>query len=887
MATTTYISTYKKIGPLLVQRVEDTMTVLSVLGVRSYVFDRLPHCGDGSMIKFALKYYFDETKKECRPADGQTGWPTVSGLLNFFFAKPALLPGKNFHEQLCFEISSQMRTYSQEDIRCFGACRDIESVLGALERPPCLSLIGFDRDFLIDEASLDIKAKELVGTNFFTMNNRKCEGVIDHFLAGEAKYFLDILEYKKKLEEGQLEADGDISSFFEIVRSQEKFLEIIIARFGAFFVQSLPENRVEELRLSSEVLAAALAAAQADGKASCDHKDAAGIPSRVIDIARIIIENFDLFLPYSDFVKRFGSSIDSLDMGYAMYTCVMTIIQKITGLPQGFRSFFSYGASVSMQIAYMKLFKFGRRLNRLAETCYLEKARRDLLNGRMLRYGGQEEDDSFLDGELLAKTTCHTEADREMEILLFAQVVAFFGANGELLEKIPLSMTDIAVFERRIFIFVESNKFRTRLFKELHCGYTWYTQFCYKNREVIREFRDTFYRIKYGATAYKGVYCTASENQHTDILIVRENEGIAQKQEQRNLMPDLKIKAYSVGDERANGTIPEACIGQKMDEAGISLHSSHSAVGAVHRDAQGDGRIGSTAKKAERSQEAVPAIHEISDLNIDAWSAVKACQGNEGGLAQAWADASRKIHFDVRLMPARTRIGGVTRLTEDEIFEHAAGAYKKKVAEDQQNAGYLLKLQILLGNIPHGKHVGQPPQTDKEYEIPFSQKRRLFEDFMKSIKELAASSTGIAFTNEKMNIDGTHILEKYFQDDIKEHLGRYEMIVHKGRPVSKALAGAGLRDAAALFVIFLQKNIYVFLSPADLEGMRASIQNKEYGGLEDRASPANRRYARDILGVSAMLFQWDRPLANALTETWYGRAIADECFFEKILKMTK
>lgn len=816
-----YLSSFKKIGPVMVQITNDSALLLSVLGARSYTFKHMPSNYDNkyAILKLSMKHYFAEMADGCKTPRARKHQTPVSQLLGFFFSKPQLEYGGDAREMLCCEVRNNPRHYDWERVDGFLEYKGTEDVLRCLQKCPVVCFLGFEDGFLADSET----AKEIDQLQIDCKPDGDCTEITRYFLNNEIGYLAKMAGYRSRFVSDERVAGRkiDFSCFLEVLKAHETLLRRFIAGFGT---GGLTEEQCDLLSGTSAEISGVLAARGGLDGGECS----------IADIVAFLDENFDLFFPYEGFIARFDGIMERNADLAELRDCFTTVVQKITGYSQVCKSFLRYQNSRGVKLLYLRFLRYNRKLNRIAENIYLRNIRHRLLERCALgRPGECQESAVFGRSKLQAKISCPTDSNKSISMCVFDKFVFLFKDEFEYLAHLDLQLADVYVFDKKMFLFVERDGPCSSLFRKIGSSSLWYLVLQCTSRESVNEFREAFYRTKYGSEPSGNRYCRQDGGQPCDILVTNVCARRADAAPGQTM--GGKVSLARPADRRCSGDQASKTEGgADAPPPGDKLYN----VMIEHSDL----RIGGTSQLTENEINLrVEKLFEVKiDQQMKSTSFLLKLKAVLENISKTRLEAFSLYAYNEDDVPFKEK---------DSIFHYFIEALHS----------HPQMTDCACGTAPGAEEAARARATPALAD-PQTQRDRFYSNLL--------------YEND--------ILKRYCPGDIITYLTQYIFVLNGSGRSCRVLKNTDLKTTVLLFSMFWQRNLYVFLSPDDLSRFSLCLQNGDYQNAVACVSPRNRPYLSKVLGVCKAVYSGDKHLARVILIPFLDGDITDH-ILHKIL----
>ncbi|KAI4291294.1 hypothetical protein PAPHI01_0568 [Pancytospora philotis] len=263
------------------------------------------------------------------------------------------------------------------------------------------------------------------------------------------------------------------------------------------------------------------------------------------------------------------------------------------------------------------------------------------------------------------------------------------------------------------------------------------------------------------------------------------------------------------------------------------------------------------------------------------------------GVAGSDASALQRLH-NIKVEWSDQQNGGVSRLTESEIFESVKSLYRSRDATVASSLDFIARQNALLSHIPDGELGHFSLYMYNEDSVPQAQKLQLFAWYAEHLNILlsrryapaAPVAEAVATANdtiinspqsEKDNLFNSilyqnDILKNYCPGDITNVLSTYILILNAHDSHRRTFIGLPLEIAVLLFSLFIQRNLYSLFSPSDVQRMDACIASKAFALFGESVAARNRPFLSSIINISKRLFRTNRELAKIPFMGWLAPA---------------
>lgn len=463
-----YTSNFKHIGPLQIIVDKKESTVVSVLGIRTFSFAKLPSNRDNryAVLKYALKAYFcslfenfDDLGRQERTGTG------FLGILRSMVSPLALGSG-DFMDVLKGRVCKDYKLFNWESIGNFYEIQNGDNILLSLARPALVEVVG---DHQLVQGILDEDCVKQTGSG----TEIEKSTLLERFVTGEVCFFDRIQEYRNELlihmEFNEDMKRRDLANFFKVVDSYHAVVSSFAKRFCGYFGRRGMLSAKETLFKYKLV-----------HDADCD-------PCSYESVAAFYIENFHHFSSYIEFVADYDDVLRTMrcSIKETVREAFTSMLSKITNYPKIFRQMCEYDPSPGLRRLHSLASTFSRQLNSEAEISHYRNLKIDLLKVK----GNEFVKELTLRGVLECSV-----GERRHTMYMFDSGVYVFDSSLSLRGSSDLHTTDLVIYNRKLFLF--SSSLESSISKSVARSSCRYLSVDILNKEAAREFYDAFYKAK-------------------------------------------------------------------------------------------------------------------------------------------------------------------------------------------------------------------------------------------------------------------------------------------------------------------------------------------------------------------------------------------------------
>jgi len=476
-----YAARYKHIGNLQIIIENTKSTVVSVLGVKSFSFQRLPSNRDNryAVLRYSLKAYFNHFIENFEDARLVKEQNTLLGSLFKMMTVHLSIGSRSEMDVIKGKIYNDYKDFNWEDIGDFFELKNCDVITYSLCEPALVEFSGstFSSEIVLEDVVEETCCKD---------KNLK-EAFFDKFLAEEVFFFVKISEYSSSFEKYMETNDDlkkrDLVQFLKVVSIYSEIIAGILEAYSGHFKPDILDQ-VKELLMKQGI--------DIETK-KCKFYDASSLSVFYIGV-------FDKFNVYFDFISEYDDILHSMacSIKKSVAEAFTYVICKITNYSKVFRQMAEYDPSDNLTKLITISSNFNTRLNSEAEKSALRKCKIDLL---------KVSSNEFLKDRLLRGTIDALKDTKQFKIFIFENQISFFSQDCRFFSEIGVLHANIILYNKKMFIFSEHLKgvFSPDSF----------VSFDVFNKEVAIDFYNTFYKAKY-KSEIKGKICYRLNGSYDD-----------------------------------------------------------------------------------------------------------------------------------------------------------------------------------------------------------------------------------------------------------------------------------------------------------------------------------------------------------------------------------
>lgn len=466
----TYTSSFKHIGPLQVIIDKSESTVVSVLGIRTFKFTRLPSNRDNryATLRYALKAYFSSLIENFDTAGQQEQPASLFGFLKSMMAPLAISSGDSM-DTLKGRICKDYRLFDWEDIRGFYEIQNGDNVLSSLAKPALVELAG---DLQMSQALME--EDEIIVVDSTVCEDEKSM-FLEKFIAGEVCFFDKIQEYKNEfsiyMEFNEDMKRRDLVNFFKVVDSHHTLILSLASQFCGYF------NRTG-LQLAKQIIF--------KYKLAQEEKD--GDPCNYGSVAAFYIDNFHHLDSYLDFATDYDDVLRSAacSIKETVREAFTSVLLKVTNYSKVFRQMCEYDPSPDLRRLYKLSSALSRELNSEAERSHHRNLKIGLLKVRGNGFVRDQSLESMLECSV---------AGKKHGLYLFSRSICVFDSGLSLKGTSDVFSSNLIIYNKKLFWL--SDSLESSMSRPVPSSTCKYLAADVQNKEAAKEFYSAFYRTKY------------------------------------------------------------------------------------------------------------------------------------------------------------------------------------------------------------------------------------------------------------------------------------------------------------------------------------------------------------------------------------------------------
>lgn len=480
-----YTARYKHIGNLQIIIENTKSTVVSVLGIKSFFFQRLPSNRDNryAVLRYSLKAYFNHFIENFEDAKLVKEQSTLLGSLFKMMTIHLSIGSRSEMDIIKGKIYNDYKDFSWEDVGDFFELKNCDVITHSLCEPALVEFSGsgFSSEIVLEDVVEETCYKDK------NLNKAEKEAFFDKFLADEVFFFVKISEYSCSFEKYMEISDDlkkrDLIQFLKVVSIYSEIIAGILEVYSGHFKPDVLDQ-VKELLMKKGIDIATK---------ECKFYDVNSLSLFYIDV-------FDKFNVYFDFISEYDDILHSMacSIKKSVAEAFTYVICKITNYSKVFRQMAEYDLSDNLTKLITISSIFNTRLNSEAEKSALRKCKIDLL---------KMSSNEFLKDRLVRGTIDALKDTSQFKIFIFENQVSFFSQNCRFFSEIGILHANIILYNKKMFIFSEHLK---GVFSPDN-----FVSFDVFNKEVAIDFYNTFYKAKY-KSEIKGKICYRLNGSYDD-----------------------------------------------------------------------------------------------------------------------------------------------------------------------------------------------------------------------------------------------------------------------------------------------------------------------------------------------------------------------------------
>lgn len=448
-----YFRTYKYLGPLQIIIQDLDATVISILGIKTFKFNRLQRNSKYAILKLAIRSYFKPFLEKQENKKEENGFSDIFGFLIGFTTKLALESNDQV-EKIKMRMLKNVDEFDWENIDDF---MEVDSNFNVLQQFPIPILVQFDHfkeDLIFEKLKIKHKAVE-----------NKSKILVD-FIKAEINFPTEIYFNQN--------SSYNTDQIFTDNRGIHENIAFDLSNLNS----SYNINQVfNDIRSIHEKIAFDLS------KLNLDY-------ILLEDISNIYLENFELFFSYKNFIKAYENiKSNSLNENYNLILKMTKILTKLTNYTKVFQNLTEIDDSEKSQELILKFYDLNKHLNDYSERLHL-----DFLKIKLLK----THEKTFKNHEILCAVECG-----DYSLALFDNFVAIFKDQTNLKLIIENCKLEILICAKFIY-FIVNEKISHRLpFVNISDEFSTCLVFDWYDREIIQNFSDKFYQQKFNIKEIK------------------------------------------------------------------------------------------------------------------------------------------------------------------------------------------------------------------------------------------------------------------------------------------------------------------------------------------------------------------------------------------------
>lgn len=487
--TSIFLTKLKHIGALQIQIREPNATVISILGIQSYNFGRLPQKRNNkyAILRLALKAYlnslienFDELETTFQMQ--KTG---VFEMLKSFITIFTLETSDPI-ECIKRKVIKDYKEIDWENVEDFMEVDTCESILDLYPVPILVCFNKFHDDLLPDDRNLKITEKDALMLQV-TQKNVSCSDrseALKSFVISEMKYYFLLKEWQQELQ------NKDFASLRLVAEAYKPIFEK--------FVGLLQINESVDVFLSKGFRYAKEKIAEIWNTTSLTLKDISGV----------YIEFFEGFTAYFEFIREYEITGESL-VGDKR-EIVVFILSRVTNYTKRFTDLCEIEDSLEARVIAMKFYRFNKILNEHSEKVHMK------ILSENYKYVFEEGI-----GDLVAMLECAKSS--EVLNVYFTSTIFFISTKKKDIRLLcNLEDVEMLVYSKSVYLIL--NKFERLKLPFTASPYSRVSVISLSttNKESAHDFCDRFYLTKYQCRKKDNYFFSMEDwnkysNKHTSV----------------------------------------------------------------------------------------------------------------------------------------------------------------------------------------------------------------------------------------------------------------------------------------------------------------------------------------------------------------------------------
>ena len=501
-----YILFFCSIGNVIVEIQANYVRITSPLSISTFAFnpftcDSTNHYG---LIKSALKHYFTTIILSYKIGTDIKPKSIVKYFSELFIKSFQLAQGDYF-ESLILDFKYSYNDSYWENLNTVHLLLTHEDGVESIIVPPLISFSGFkDIELILNNAMMDINR---ISTNIklddLISSTSEDSTIISHFFKNEITFFIFIFEfYSNRRESNQI----NLVYIQEVVNSHKILIQAMFKSFFEFIVNIL------SLDLYNKIL-------EFDDISPNSYKNNSNENPTLNDICSFINQYFSIFQSYSPLATIYEDILKSDIKNDRLQECIVRILQKITNYSRLFKIIYELRMNDQAYYLYHRFNSLNLELNKKSSDYQLKKARVNFI----IKYNKYPEFINYKDmiytQKLLDILEVAFKDNKKIKIYLFEGFIIINEDSYNLNEHILLYYTSLALFNMKIFLFLEHSNFKSKIFSRIGNSKIWYFEAKIQIREASYEFKTTFYKAKFSSSFFNGVYISFDNDDKSDIIV--------------------------------------------------------------------------------------------------------------------------------------------------------------------------------------------------------------------------------------------------------------------------------------------------------------------------------------------------------------------------------
>ena len=514
-----FFAVFKHLGALQICIYRNSAVVVSILGVSNYNFPLLPENRDNriAILQLAFKAYLNE--KIDNFDNLETIQPPKTSIFDFFsrFSMPLALEAGSFQDKIKGAMMKDFKEYKWWDTSVFKQIENCEEITSTCIPPVVSRFLNFkEKTFFNSKIENEIgkikPCKKSVTQE--ELNDFLIRFIISEFKFHEEKEkHIKILENEMNLSKDVLKRVSECHD--SIYQKLLNLIQQTIIKYitDTTFISEISnknpqvENSIEIVLENTSVDINSNQSSDLFLPKQYNHCSSSSLDSKAcikilmenlstVDlnsgkISEIYIESLEKLSVYFELEKEFVNLADSQTQTL-IKEAHASLITHVTKYLDFFKQLIEKVNEHNSKLIFLSFQQFNKNLNDTSEKAYLKK----------LAVGLEE----FHKNDVLNATLECMLSKTIIRLYLFENILLIIDSKKKILAKLTISNMDIFLYNKMIFIISSQKEDIWIKWKPIENTNLNMIVLDAVNREVSREFCDTFYTTKYKCLKFKEVF---------------------------------------------------------------------------------------------------------------------------------------------------------------------------------------------------------------------------------------------------------------------------------------------------------------------------------------------------------------------------------------------